>query len=109
MSLVCLSEASWLLCFGFSFSCCVLISVSVVVSWFQFLAAATVDHKDPVAAESDLLGLQAATLGGALRVEGSQESLIALFSERGRWSAPSTGEGGEAYPIATSVQVVVHV
>lgn len=46
---------------------------------FQFLAATTVGRKDLADAEADMLGPQAATLGYALRVKGSQDSLTAFF------------------------------
>lgn len=50
---------------------------------FQFLAATTVGRKDPEDAEADVLGPQAATLGDALRVKGSQDSLTAFFRNEG--------------------------
>lgn len=66
---------------------------------FQVLAAAAVGCKDPVAAEAVVLGPKAATLGDALRVKGSQDSLNAFFPGRLRKSAPSTREGTEGCPI----------
>ena len=55
-----------------SLICCLLSECGAAefVFDFSFLAAATVGHKDPVAAEGDVLGQQAATLEDVPRVEG---------------------------------------
>jgi hypothetical protein len=56
---------------------------------FGFLAAATVGRKDPVAAEGDVLGPQAATLedeGGGCGIpphQESQEGLAVVFQNEG--------------------------
>ena len=56
---------------------------------FSFLAAAAVGHEDPVAAEGDVLGLQAANLAKGGRKSGEPDCYL---SEQRRLSTPSTGK-----------------
>jgi hypothetical protein len=64
-------------------------SATGFVSGFSFLAAAAVGHEDPVAAEGDVLGLQAANLAKGGRKSGEPDCYL---SEQRRLSTPSTGK-----------------
>ena len=68
---------------------------------FGFLAAATVDHKDPVAVEDDVLGLQAATLEDVPRVEGDGCGIPPPSARGWMWNPTPHQEGQESLAVVS--------